>query len=269
MASLGTVTPAFSAAEVARFQRDGALVVPGLMPAELVDRMRTVTLRGMADRIEPLELEAELRYPGSPTSTAAEGGRTIRRLKHAQGRDPVFTEWMLLPPVINRLRQLLGPQVVCPLAHHNCVMTKNPRYSSQTGWHQDIRYWSFTRPELVSVWIALGQEFVENGCLRVIAGSHRLNFEREQFDDALFFRDDLPINQPLLARAESIELKAGDVLFFHAKTLHAAGKNQTDITKLSAVFTFRPADNPPLPDSRSSGLPELYLPAGPPPDAVD
>ena len=31
-------------------------------------------------------------------------------------------------------------------------------------------------------------------------------------------------------------------------------------TKLSAVFTFRPEDNPPLPDSRSSGSPELLLP---------
>ena len=58
-------------------------------------------------------------------------------------------------------------------AHHNCVMTKNPGYSSETHWHQDIRYWSFQQPELVSVWTALGREHKGNGCLRVLPGSHQ------------------------------------------------------------------------------------------------
>jgi phytanoyl-CoA hydroxylase len=66
------------------------------------------------------------------------------------------------------------------------MMTKNPSYSSITNWHQDIRYWSFERPELVSVWLALGREYFENGCLLVLPGSHAMEFAAEQFDENLF-----------------------------------------------------------------------------------
>ena len=139
-------------------------------------------------------------------------------------------------------------------------MNSTPKFSSDTGWHQDLRYWAFQRPELISVWISLVAERVENGCLRVIPGSHRMPFERDCFDDALFFRADLPKNQEVISRAVPVVLDPGDVLFFHAKTLHAASRNHTTQTKYSAVFTFRPADNPPIPGTRSAESPELLLP---------
>jgi phytanoyl-CoA hydroxylase len=57
-----------------------------------------------------------------------------------------------------------------------------------------------------------------------------------------------------------VELEAGDVLFFHCLTLHAATRNFTDETKYAAVFTFRPGDVHPLPGTRSSASPEILLP---------
>ena len=187
------------------------------------------------------------------------GGRTIRRLRQAFSRDPVFSKLVKESFLLNRLQQLLGPQVVMPLAHHNCVMTKHPEYSSDTGWHQDIRFWSFAEPNLVNTWVALGDETLTNGCLRLLPGSHRMTFDRHQQDENLFFREDLPQNQELLDSAVSAELSAGDVLFFHAKCFHAATRNYSDKTKYSAVFTFRSLDNPPLTGSRSAELPELLL----------
>ena len=253
-------TDSFSPADLQLFHRDGYLIVRGLAPTDLLERMRQVTQEGLARIIEPVEFEADLHYPGAPQSHDAEGGRTVRRLKQALTRDYAFLQWVTLPAVRDRLQQLLGPRVVCPLAHHNCIMTKEPRHSSDTGWHQDIRYWSFTRPELVNMWLALGTETPENGCLKLIPGTHRLKFERDQFDENLFLREDHPANQPLLAKAIHAPLEPGDVLFFHALTFHAATRNYSTETKLSAVFTFRPDDNPPLPHSRSSGSPELLLP---------
>lgn len=249
----------FTSEESARFDADGYIVVRGLADASLRQRLLDVTRRGVEQRIEPLELEADLHYPGAPASREALGGRTVRRLKQALSRDYAFIEWVQQPGVVNRLRQLLGPVVYCPLAHHNCIMTKAPAYSSETGWHQDIRYWSFTRPDLVNVWLALGREYPENGCLKVIPGTHRMTFDRRQFDDELFFRPDLAENQRLIAREVYVDLEPGDVLFFHARTLHAASRNSTHETKYSVVFTFRGADNPPVPGSRSAALPELLL----------
>lgn len=250
----------FSVEELARFAQTGFLVARGLVDAETLRQMIDSTRAALAGDPGPAEYEADLNYPGAPDSRAAAGGNTIRRLKEAHARHPAFTRFVSGPSLIDRLRQLLGPKIAMPLAHHNCVMTKQPRYSSETGWHQDIRYWSFERPELVSVWLALGPETPENGCLYVIPGTHRLQFSRERFDDELFLRTDLADNAALIEQKVPVSLNPGDVLFFHCRTFHAAGRNHTGQTKFSAVFTFRPADNPPKPGTRSASMPELLLP---------
>lgn len=246
-----------------QFQTSGFLILRQLAPAAVVQQMRRVTEDQLRRELAPVEYEAEVHYPGAPQSLDAPGGHTVRRLKQAHARDIAFTDWVSSPLLLVPLTTLLGPRVVMPLAHHNCIMTKQPQHSSDTGWHQDIRYWSFERPELISVWLALGDEHLKNGCLQVIPGSHRIDFARERFDDALFFRTDHPANRELLDQAQPVELKAGDVLFFHCRTLHAATRNYTDETKFSAVFTFRAGDNPPRPGTRSAQACELLLPSLP------
>jgi len=255
-----TPAPELTADEVAQFQREGYIIIRGLGESSLREQMLNATLEGMGRAIEPLEYEAELSYPGAPDSILSEGGRTIRRLKQAHSRGIVFTEWLSHPGLTTRLKQLLGPDVVMPLTHHNCIMTKMPRHSSDTGWHRDIRYWSFPREELVSVWLALGKEHPENGCLRLIPGSHRMEFDPDRLDEAQFLRPDHPENQPLVEQQVIAELEPGDVLFFHCRMLHAADRNRSDQPKFSVVFTFRPADNPPIPGTRSASLPEFIVP---------
>lgn len=250
----------FSTDECAQFDRDGFVVVRGLVDPETCRQMVECTRTALAESIGPAEYEADLRYPGAPGSRDAAGGDTIRRLKEAHGRHPVFTQFVSRPIVAARLQQLLGPDVVMPLAHHNCIMTKQPQFSSETHWHQDIRYWSFERPELVSLWLALGRETAENGCLYLIPGTHKMIFDRQRFDAALFLRPELPENAALVAQKVPAQLEPGDVLFFHCRTFHAAGRNATNQTKYSVVFTFRPADNRPQPGSRSASMPELLLP---------
>lgn len=241
------------------FNRDGFVVLPQFADRQSVARMLNVTLRDSLQQIGPIEYESDLRYPGAPQAKSDAGGETIRRLKQAHSRDMAFTDWVNSARLGAILRRILGPDVFCPLAHHNCIMTKAPEFSSDTGWHQDIRYWSFARPDLVSVWLALGDETVENGCLRVVPSSHRLAIKKEQLDSELFFRSDLPENQEILTRSIPVELQAGDVLLFHCRTLHAASRNFTNQTKYSVVFTFRAGDNPPLPGTRSSSEPEFLL----------
>ena len=249
--------------ELAAFARDGYAIVPGLTDAATVAGIRAVTARDLNDGGEPVgpvEYEADVGYPGAPPRADREGGRTVRRLKHALARSPVFTDLLTSNPVRGRLAQLLGDGPVVPLAHHNCVMTKQPRFSSDTGWHQDVRYWHFARPELVNVWVALGGETPENGCLRVIPGSHRGDVRLRTGSTPRSSSGPTPPRTPdLLARATDVPLNAGDGLFFHARLFHAARRNRTAAPKWSAVFTARPADNPPVPGTRSDWC-ELRLP---------
>jgi phytanoyl-CoA hydroxylase len=250
----------FAPAEIQQFQRDGYVIARGLAEETLRQEMWHATLEGLGREIGPLEHESDLQYPGAPLSRQTEGGQTVRRLKHAHARHSAFTQLVMLPELVGRLRQLLGPEIVVSLAHHNCIMTKQPSFSSDTGWHQDIRYWSFARPELVSVWLALGKENPENGCLKLIPGTHRIELERDRLDDDLFLRLDLPENQQLIASHVHAELSPGDVLFFHCRTFHSATRNCSAEPKFSVVFTFRPAEAAPLPGTRSASLPELLIP---------
>jgi phytanoyl-CoA hydroxylase len=254
------VTDNFATEELAEFESTGLFVVRGMADVETRRQIMDCVHAALAGDPGPAEYEADLHYPGAPQSRSAAGGNTIRRLKEAFTRHSVFTRFLGSHAVSSRLKQILGPRIVMPLAHHNCIMTKQPCYSSETGWHQDIRYWSFERPELVSIWVALGRETPENGCLYVIPGTHKQSFVRERLDHEQFLRPDVPENAALIAQKVAVPLEAGDVLFFHARTFHAAGRNLTEETKYSAVFTFRAADNPPKPGTRSSSMPELLLP---------
>jgi phytanoyl-CoA hydroxylase len=86
-----------------------------------------------------------------------------------------------------------------------------------------------------------------------------MDFPADRFDQAKFFRDDLPENAALLRTAVSPELKPGDVVFFHARTLHSAGQNLGEQVKFSLVYTYHGASNPPVPGSRSASKPEIAL----------
>lgn len=250
---------AFTADEVGQFRRDGYVVVRGLAPDALRERMLGIARAHLAQAVAPVEYEADVKYPGAPESHDAPGGRTVRRLLQAYSRDEAFRDWAIAPALAARLQQLLGPHVELSQTHHNCVMTKDPRYSSLTNWHRDIRYWSFERPELVSVWLALGRERYENGCLLVLPGSHAMEFLPQQLDAAQFLRTDADENRALLERMTPVELDAGDVLFFHCRLFHAAGNNQTSDTKFSVVHTYHAADNPPIAGTRSAALPDVPL----------
>lgn len=241
------------------FERDGYAIARALAPPALCSRMLEVAKAHLAANVSPLEYEADVQYPGSPLSHEAPGGRTVRRLLQAYARDPAFGEFATSPLLAKCLEPILGRKIELSQAHHNCIMTKDPRYSSLTSWHRDIRYWSFERPELVSVWLALGREHRRNGCLLVLPGSHAMDFHPGQLDAAQFLRTESADNQALLATQVAVELDPGDVLFFHCRLFHAAGHNQSAETKYSAVFTYHAADNRPLPGSRSASLPDVSL----------
>lgn len=255
-----TVEPVMSELQVRAFERDGFLVVPSMADDAECDAMRRVAAEHLRQPLAPVEYEVDVQYPGSPRTVEAEGGRTVRRLLHAYARHPAFREWATGNTVKAQLARLFGTEdVMLSQCHHNCVMTKQPGYSSATLWHQDNRYWSFDHQNLISVWLALGNETRGNGCLRILPGSHRLEIEPGRFDAALFLRTDIAENKQLIASATTVELAPGDVLFFHSRLFHAAGRNLTADTKYSVVFTYHEADNRPIEDTRSARFPAIAL----------
>ena len=242
------------------FTRSGYLVVRGLCPPQLCADLRVCTHEHLNPTLGPAEFEADLGYPGAPADRGEPGGDTPRRLLHAYSRSGIFRDWATGSLVGDHLRRLFGcDDIYMSQCHHNCIMTKHPGHSSATLWHQDIRYWSFDRPELISVWLALGEETRQNGALQIIPGTHEMEIDRGRLDSALFLRPELEENQALIRRAESIVLAEGDALFFHCRSFHAAGMNLTDQLKISVVFTYHTGDNKPVSGTRSARLPGIPL----------
>ena len=246
--------------EPALFASQGYIVRRGLIEGSTLKKLHAATRRALDPLIGPVEFEAEVGYPGAPASRDASGGNTPRRLLHAYARDEVFSDLATAQSIKDTLGAVMGTKDLClSQNHHNCVMTKHPGYSSSTSWHQDIRYWSFDRADLISIWCAFGNETRENGALSVIPGSHNEDVERGRLDRDLFLRKDHVENQSLLDRQVQVELNAGDVMFFHCRLFHAAGRNESDTVKYSAVFTYHDIENHPIPGTRSDRYPSIHL----------
>lgn len=247
-------------AQIQQFKIDGYLVLPGLLKSDELSNLRALTEGHLASRVEPFELEAQVKYPGAPASSNAAGGDTIRRLLMAFQRDIAFAQQASRREIVNGIKQILDTNTVrLNPNHHNCIMTKQPDYSSETLWHRDTRYWNFSDKYLINAWFALGNEQIENGAMKILPGSHRWEVQEQALDDAQFLKLDHPDNQYRLATQRLVSLAQGDVLLFSAHCFHAAGKNTTVEPKFSMVFTYHGDSTTPISDTHSASRPEITV----------
>ena len=131
--------------QIATLRRDGFVVVPNFLPGDALEALRGVALAQLAARAQPLELEADCKLSRRAALARCRGrrdgaapARCLRprsRCSRARRGTRRCADWMAR----------ISASCAMSRAHHNCLMTKHPRYGSMTGWHRDIRYWSFAR----------------------------------------------------------------------------------------------------------------------------
>lgn len=249
-----------SHAQIQQFKIDGYLVLPNILDKKTLSSLRMTTEQHLADRVQPYELETDVSYPGAPLSASSKGGQTIRRLKMAYQRSEVYAQIAQHEVVTSAIEQIIGgDKLLINPNHHNCIMTKLPEFSSVTHWHRDTRYWNFNNKYLVNVWVALGRESLDNGCMKILPGSHRWDVRKEALDEAQFLIRDHPDNASRLETQRLVELNPGDVLLFSAHCFHAAGKNTTRAAKYSLVFTYHNELTTPIANTHSASSPAIEL----------
>ena len=109
---------------------------------------------------------------------------------------------------------------------HDQALVKGP-YANPTAFHLDVPYWSFTSADAITIWVALDDATLENGCLYYVPGSHKA----QKFDNvgigpsigALF--DVYPEWGDVAA--QPCPVRAGGALFHNGLTFHGAGANMT------------------------------------------
>ncbi|MFD8725753.1 phytanoyl-CoA dioxygenase family protein [Streptomyces sp. NPDC059629] len=122
----------------------------------------------------------------------------------------------------------LGPDVACFTAHYIC---KPPFNGQPVLWHQDGAYWKLQPMEALTVWLAVDRSSTENGCLRMIPGSHRIPLRtpslRTDTENMLYSMTDEDLVQEWIDKAGivDIELNPGDVSIHHPHLLHCSEAN--------------------------------------------
>lgn len=249
-----------SAAQIQQFKIDGYLVLPSMLSATKLNELQQLTAQHLEQRIAPFELETDVNYPGAPINSTADGGTTIRRLQQAYHRHSLYKEIATQPTVTQGIKQILDSTgLLLNPNHHNCIMTKQPAFSSATLWHRDTRYWNFSNKYLINAWYALGDEKPENGAMKILPGSHRWEVVDDALDEAQFLKPDHPYNQDRLATERVVMLNAGDCLLFSAHCFHAAGQNTTNQTKYSLVFTYHGDATQTIDGTHSASTPEIHI----------
>ena len=129
------------------------------------------------------------------------------------------------------------------------MIMKDAKVGGAWTWHQDYGYWyqnGVLFPDLVSVFIALDPCTMQNGCLKVIEGSHRLG----RIDHVLTGQQagaDRDRVEEVLKRLPlvHVEMKPGDALFFHPNMLHRSDRNTSDQPRWSMICCYNARHNDP------------------------
>jgi hypothetical protein len=138
------------------------------------------------------------------------------------------------------LRQLVGPNV---LMWGSQLFCKPPAIGMAIPWHQDGEYWPIRPLANVSAWIAIDPATRENGCLRVIPGSHRAGLRPHVLDD----RENLALDQTVAPehldedRAVDLELEPGQLVLFDVFLMHGSNANTSGNRRAGLVYRYMPS----------------------------
>lgn len=142
-------------------------------------------------------------------------------------RNPKLTT--VLGDILGHPLRLYGSQVFAKPAH---VGTEVPR-------HQDMPYWPFEPYDMVSAWIALDDSTIENGCVRMVAGSHKLGMLPHESTQVVGNSLGLIPTPAVKALPEHpIQVKRGSCVLHHSLTVHRSEPNQSDHARRGLVYVY-------------------------------
>ena len=102
--------------------------------------------------------------------------------------DEAFMELAKDPMIVDCVEQLIGPDIIL----WGCQLFCKPGTDGmEVPMHQDGAYWPIRPLATCTVWVALDHVTEENGCMRVVPGSHRHQSLTHQKES----REDLVLNQ--------------------------------------------------------------------------
>lgn len=226
------MTFTLSTEQEAAYHRDGFVTLKGLFDPE------EIALLNRAMEEDPAIREHMLVRPDQ------EGFGTKIALWNRLG-DSVYGLAGRVARMVETAERLIGE----PIYHYQSKLTaKDPQEGGAWEWHQDYGYWYYNgclRPAMLSCMIALDRTTPENGCLKVVKGSHLMGrIDHVPLTEKQNEADPERMKH-ILTQHEVVDavLDPGDVFIFHCNTLHRSDRNASDKRRWTLLICYNAISN--------------------------
>jgi len=221
-----------STPEIEHYQREGWVIPEFRLPAaqvgSMVDALNELIRRNPDVRPEKL-VSAHVERANNQ-----DNGEGVRGVAD-------FLALAKNPDIVELVSDVIGNDVILWGAH---VFCKPAGDGFETPWHQDGHYWPIRPLATCTVWVALEESNIENGCLRVIPKSHiGKNLHEHLHED----RQDLTLQQRMKAgsfdeeTAVDIELEPGQMSLHDVYMIHGAKANTSTKRRTGVALRYMPA----------------------------
>jgi phytanoyl-CoA hydroxylase len=211
---------------VAAYRADGFVLIEGFLDADELARWRTVTDEAVAERLAVAGEQGDEYYRRVFLQ--------LQKLAETHAGVAELTRDARLGEIVARLAGIDGVRV-----WHDQALIKPP-FGNPTAWHLDNPFWSFFSRDAISIWIALDDATIVNGCLWYLPGTHRsARFELTEIGPnfgALF--DAYP--EWLGIEPVATPCAAGGAVFHNGLVAHAAGVNLTQRPRRAMTCAYMP-----------------------------
>ena len=247
----------------------GYTIVPNVMERPLLDE-----LRAWSDNVfKQVRVDPKYRYQGSDIHVYTERrwAEMNRQPDEKSFADPIVEKIIYQPRQAEVCRQM-GLEGLKSAG--GIIILSKPGYGPPLYWHQDYMNWN--SPQAATPWPTriflsyyLTDTTPENGCLRVIPGTHRKRIDlHDTLPDAheaeIQAIDDF--SHPVFADrpdAVDVPLKAGDLIIADARLMHGAWPNQTAQRRTLLLAWHNVFSFPQPPSWWTGDIPEVVKNADP------
>ena len=136
-------------------------------------------------------------------------------------------KYLAHPRVLDVIERFIGADIVLWSSHFISIRSGD---GLAVPWHQDGVYWGkrLEPMSVITMWLAVDESVVTNGCMRVIAGSHKLRDRRygevDNQDEKLFSQE-VAADDVDPSKIVDLELKIGECHFHDGFTIHGSNPN--------------------------------------------
>ena len=155
-----------------------------------------------------------------------------------------FDTWYLtvarIPEILDMVAQVIGKDIAL---WNSSFFAKPARVGTKTPWHQDGEYWPIEPLATCTVWIAIDASTTENGCLRVIPGSHKSQrLAPHNANDAPGLALNLELDSAEFDESEAVDivLEPGQISLHDVYLYHGSEANRSDQPRRGMTLRYMP-----------------------------